>query len=152
MHPHSDIESLFLFLYPRFCHCILIHSFFTNTIHTSTPSYLSEQQLNHLLGHHFKRFLRINKGHQQDWSSFFARYFSCSWRNIKIASVKRPTCHKSERHVVNFTFLLSLLSMILYKFFIACYTTTPYPCMSHKPTHPLYPCRHSPTNSRFDIC
>ena len=82
-------------LYPRFRHWILIHCFFTNTTHSSTPSYLCEQQLNHLLGHHFKRFLRINKGHQQDWSSFFARYFSCRWRNIKIASVKRPPCHNA---------------------------------------------------------
>ena len=62
-------------LHPRFCQFILIHCFFTNTIHSSTPSYLSEHQLNHLIGHHFKRFLRINKGHPQDWSSFFARYF-----------------------------------------------------------------------------
>ena len=121
-------------LQARFRHCIMIHCFFTNTIHSSTPSYLSEHQLNHLLWHHFKRFLRISKDHPHVWSSFFARYFSCSWRNIKIASVKRPPCRKSERHVVNFTFLLSLLSMILYTSFIACYTTTPYPCVSHNPT------------------
>ena len=115
-------------------------------IHTQLP-----HQLNHLMGHHFKRFIQINKGHPQDWSYFFARYFSCSWRNIKIASVKRPHCHKSERHVVNFTFLLLLLSVILHKSFLACYNITPYPDMSHKPTHPLYPCRHAPTNSCFDI-
>ena len=108
-------------LHSRFRHCILMHCFFTNTIHSSTLSSLSEHQLNHLLGHHFKRFIRINKGHPQNWSSFFARYFSCSWRNINIASVKRPPCHKYERHVVNFTFLLPLLSIILYKSFIACY-------------------------------
>ena len=40
MHPHSDIESLFLgrslSLLPRFRHWILIHCFFTNTIHSST--------------------------------------------------------------------------------------------------------------------
>ena len=65
----------------------------SNTIHSSTPSYLSEHQLNHLLWQHFKRFLRINKGHPQDWSSF-ARYFSCNWRNIRIAYFKRPPCRK----------------------------------------------------------
>ena len=74
----------FTSLHPCFRHCILIHCFFTNTIHSSTHSYLSEHQLNHLLWHHFKRFLRINKGHPQDWPSFFARYFPCSWRNIKL--------------------------------------------------------------------
>ena len=80
-------------LHSRFRHYILMHCFFTNSIDSSTPSYLSERQLNHLLGYHFKHFIQINKKH----------------------------------------------------------VTTPYPCMRHKPTHPLYPCRHSPTNSCFDI-
>ena len=133
----KDFSSLSLPSFPSLHPDTLLFRQHYPFIHTQL--YLSEHQLNHLLGHHFERFLRINKGHPQDWSSFFARYFSCSWQNLKIASVKRPPCHKSERHVVNFTFLLSMLSMILYKFFIACYTTTPYPCISHKPTHPLCP-------------
>ena len=35
-------------------------------------------------------------------SFFFAWYFSCSWRTMKIASVMLRPCHESKLHAVNF--------------------------------------------------
>ena len=134
MHPKFDVESLTLFPI-HLCRCILIHGYYhfcnvnwyfpmqpsrknlsiesclfllgncrmtfvTDTIHSFTPIYLPRH---------------LSKSKAIHWSFFFARYFSCSCRNMKILvsviflSAINPNCVLSI-----FTIFLTPLSITLH--------------------------------------
>ena len=113
-------------------------AFITDTIHSSTPRYLSAQ------GTLSKAFSESIKAIHR--SFFFVSYFPCSWRILKKASVMLLPAINPIWILTTFTFFLTLSSMTFSKTFIA-YFINVIPCMSHNPMHPLYLCRCLPTSS-----
>ena len=107
-------------IYPH-CRCsILIHGqFITDTIHSSTPKHLKAHQTTSR-GTLSKAFSRSTKAIQS--SLFLAKYFSCSWRTMKIASVVLFPAIKPNCILSIFTIFLTLLSMTLSRTFMACST------------------------------
>ena len=86
MHPHSNIESFTLSL-PFTLTFVVAPSYIahiTDTIHSSTPSYLVAHQTT-FWGTLLNAFSRSSKAIHKFF--FFTRYFSCSWRIKKIAFV-----------------------------------------------------------------
>ena len=115
MHSHSDTKGLACSpIYPH-CHCsILIHGLYHRHypfIHTQT----SHCPPNHFPGKPCQRpskaFSKSTKAIQS--SLFLAKYFSCSWRTMKIASVVLFPAIKPNCMLSIFTTFLTLLSMTL---------------------------------------
>ena len=99
------------------CCRILIHRFYHRhypLIHT----HISQCPPNHLPRHPINAFSRSTKAIHS--SIFFAKYFSCSWRTIKIASVVLLPAIKPNCMLSIFTIFLTLVSITLSSTFIAC--------------------------------
>ena len=118
-------------------------AFITDTIHSSTPRYLSIHQTTSR-GTLSNAFSKSTKTIHR--SLLFARYFSCSWQTMKIASVMLFSAMNPNCMLSILTIFLTLPSIILSK--PSLHTPTALcPCMSHMSLHHSYLCKHSPSNS-----